>query len=119
MKKLISFRKTKPVDHTAFKNDLRTSALVTDCPSDLENTVTLYNSTLKTTLNKFAPILTKVMTIRPSTPWFNDEIKLAKQSKRSAERKWRNSRSNSDLILYKAKRNMKFYYDGGPYCLLS
>ena len=35
---------------------------------------------------------TAKITIRPKRPWYNDQIKLAKQTKRKSERKWRATR---------------------------
>ena len=93
-KKLVSFRRTKAIDITAFRSELCASALVTDTPACLDDLVSLYISMLETALDKCAPMLTKVIT----TPWFNDEIKFA-------ERKWRKSRSHSDLLDYKSKKN--------------
>ena len=59
-----------------------------------------------TALDRHAPIITKTVTKRPSVPWFNDEVKFAKKEKRRAERKWRRTKLHSDLIDFKAKKNI-------------
>jgi len=41
--------------------------------------------------------------VRP--PWFNDDIKKARQERRKAERRWRASRLPEDMAAFKVKRN--------------
>jgi hypothetical protein len=45
------------------------------------------------------------VTIRKPTPWTNAEIKRLKIAKRKAEKKWKRTKLNSDLELYKTARN--------------
>ena len=51
--------------------------------------------------------MTKI--IRPKAPWFNNDIKQAKCERRRAERKWRSSRSDSDYVYFKAKKNQVIF----------
>ena len=57
-------------------------------------------------LDRHAPVITKTVTKRPFVPWFNDEVKSAKKEKRNAERKWRRTKLHSDLMHFKAKKNI-------------
>ena len=74
-------------------------------PEDLDQLVACYNNTLKVTLEKLAPLTTKTIVERPRVPWFNDEIREAKRQRRKAERKWRASNLELDLVAFRAKRN--------------
>ena len=48
-----------------------------------------YNSKLKETLDKHAPLKTKTVTVRDRTPWTNDDLKPWKTERRRLERKMR------------------------------
>ena len=88
--KIISFRKLQCIDSSCFKHDILESPLADldtlDSPEELAST---YYSALSDILNKHAPIKQKCVTIRPIAPWFDDDISLARRSRRKAERRWR------------------------------
>ena len=42
------------------------------------------------------------MKVRPTVPWYNDEIKAAKRLRCKAERTWRRTRSLADLNIFKS-----------------
>ena len=44
-------------------------------------------------------------TARVRPPWFNDDIKKARQERRKAEKRWRAIRLPEDLAAFKVKRN--------------
>ena len=52
------------------------------------------------------PVRARHLKSQSRPPWLNDEIVKARRERRSAERKWRASRLNSDLAVFKAKRNL-------------
>ena len=101
--KHISFRKLKTLDLNAFKDDIARSDLFSD--ADPEKLVDLYNNTLRLLLDRHAPITSKKVVFRPNIPWINNNIIKAKRQRRKAERKWRSTRCESDLILFKKSRN--------------
>ena len=103
--KRVEFRKLKSIETDRFTEDIRTSTLCQNPPDDLDTLVDCYNNTLLSVLNKHAPVQSRKITIRTRAPWFNEEIKQAKREKRKAERRWRSTRLNADLILFKVKRN--------------
>ena len=45
-----------------------------------------YYITLRSILDKHAPLKSKVMTVRPMVPWFNDSLKKQKAKRRKLER---------------------------------
>ena len=56
-------------------------------------------------LEKHAPVKTRTIVMRPQVPWYTDEIRQAKRERRKAERRWRFSKIDSDLAVFKVKRN--------------
>ena len=63
------------------------------------------NNTLRLLLDRHAPIMSKKVLFRPKVPWINSDIIKAKRQRRKVERKWRTTRCQSDLILFKKRRN--------------
>ena len=72
---------------------------------DPEKLVDLYNNTLRLLLDRHAPITSKKVLFRPNVPWINGDIIKAKRQRRKAERKWRTTRCQYDLILFKKSGN--------------
>ena len=101
--KHISFRKLKTLDLTEFKDDIARIDLFDD--ADPEKLVDLYNNTLRLLLDRHAPIMSKKVLFQPKVPWINSDIIKAKSQLRKAERKWRTTRCQSDLNLFKKRRN--------------
>ena len=71
--------------------DIAQSTLFTDTPIYLDDLVHCNITTLSQTLDKHAPATTKEVIVRPHTQWFSEGIKIAKQERRRAERKWNKS----------------------------
>ncbi|KAK3087899.1 hypothetical protein FSP39_012275 [Pinctada imbricata] len=62
----------------------------------------------KNILDKHAPLQSKVVTIRPNTQWYSDELREIKHERRKAERIWRRTKLNVHEQIYKEicyKRN--------------
>ena len=95
-KKMVSSRKLKSVDFDAIKSCIERSALLAHDPTNISQCVNLYNSELSRILDCHAPLTTRVVTIRPAAPWYNDEIKIEKKRRRQLERRWRASGLLSD-----------------------
>ena len=87
-RKEVSFRKTKAFDTTAFMKDLSASRLCQDPPSQPDELVDCYKTTLAELLDRYAPLKIKTVTVRPQVPWYSDEIPEAKRECRRAERRW-------------------------------
>ena len=75
-------------------------------PEELNELVECYNNTLRAVLDKYAPIIEKKVVIRENSPWFTDEIKIAKTERRKAERRWRLSKLTVDLNSFRNKHNI-------------
>ena len=62
----------------------------------------VYNSELSAVLASHAPLRSRRVTDRPSSPWLTGEIKSLKTEKRRAERKWRKSGLPNDKLVYRS-----------------
>ena len=86
-------------------NDISRSALCSSTTDDPHLFCILFDKSLRSILNHHAPVLQKTVTTRPRVPWINDEILTAKRYRRKAERRWRASRSTTDLLSFRLCRN--------------
>jgi hypothetical protein len=67
--------------------------------------VTTYNQELQSVIDTLAPIKTSVITLRPNSRWFCDEIRAAKQQRRRVERLWRSSGLAVHREMFVAEKN--------------
>ena len=104
-RKEVSLRKTKAIDTTAFMEDLSASRLCWDPPFQPDELVDCYNTTFAELLDRYAPLKTKTVTVRPQVPWYSDEIREAKREHRRAERRWRSTGTAADLDSFKKHKN--------------
>ena len=80
--KTIQFRKTKNITITNFTNDLMSYlSIFADYPD-----INSLDSSLLKTLNRLAPTLTKTITPRLNTKWFNHNLSLTKRQLRYTEK---------------------------------
>ena len=83
----VNTRKLRGVDQVTISEDI--SAISISDDDDVSVLTDHYHRSLSTILDKHAPVRTKMVSIRPSQPWFTDELHAAKLEKRKCERKWR------------------------------
>ena len=101
----------------AFKSDLLATELCTNnldacnnlAPKELDIAVRAYDKTLTKLIDHQAPLKTKTLKTRPSSPCYNSEIDAAKRLCRKLERAWRRSRSPDDLQIFKTQKNHVSY----------
>ena len=106
--KTVSYRKIKSVDVDSVNADLAESDLCHNPPDDLDELVACYDSTLRAVMDKHAPVQTRTIVVRPRVPCYPDDIRQAgqvKKERRKAERKWRSSKLEFDLAVFKRKRS--------------
>ena len=94
-----SYRPLNKIDVTRFKQDLLNSDIVTKPKTELNELVNQYNSCLSQLLDKHAPLRVKKTGNRNINPWYNENIRTAKQKFRQAERKWRKDHMDVDYGL--------------------
>ena len=80
------------------------SDLLTNPESDLDELLVQFDSTLRNTLNKHAPLMYRNIIISPTNPWYSREIAEAKRKRKQLERRWRKTKSEIDRDLFKQQR---------------
>ncbi|PIK43485.1 putative RNA-directed DNA polymerase from mobile element jockey-like [Apostichopus japonicus] len=65
----------------------------------------LYDRTLTSVLDIHAPVLTRVITVRPTVPWFSDHLKILRSACRKAERVFRKSGLETHRRVHRSLRN--------------
>ena len=99
------YRKLKSIDVTRLKEDVCNSQLYQDPPNDLNMLLDRHNTTLRSLLDDHASVCYRHVSTRPRPSWFNEDIIQARRDRRQAERRWRASGLQEDLVVFKAKRN--------------
>ncbi|CAB4037961.1 Hypothetical predicted protein, partial [Paramuricea clavata] len=94
----IYYRKLNNVNMNSFNEDLKVLDL--DDDYDLPVLIDKYENTLKETLQQHAPQKRRIITLRPLSPWYNEEIGQEKRNRRKLERRWRASGLCIDRQLY-------------------
>ena len=74
---------------------------------DINDIVSSYKSCLSDIRYKQAPLCRRVITIRPNSPWFNDELQKEKKLKQSLER-CAHTHSDNDQAAFRVQAN-KYY----------
>ena len=84
------YRKFASINKRVFSAEIRKAFAVTS--ETRIASVDNYNSAIETIVNKHAPIVTRVTTVRSRTPWHTEVLSCAKRDLRRAERRWRKTR---------------------------
>ena len=103
--KEVYYRKIKHIDLDAFKADICASDLSQKTWSSVNEMSKSYDTTLRSILDKHAPLKSKVMTVRPMVPWFNDSLKKLKAKRRKLERIMLKSKLECDKNAYRKVRD--------------
>ena len=105
VEKIIQYRKLKSVNISALKDDIRSSNLISKTHSDINELAECFNTTLSTLLEVHAPLVVKTIITRPRVPWYSDEMKAMKRRRRKAEKLWRRTKRQYDLMYFKSIKN--------------
>ena len=91
-KKEISHRNLRNIDIEAWHDDLKKALSNPVSPiNDVNIACGHFNQTLLHTMDKHAPIRTRLVTLRPYAPWFDNSLKSLKRKKRQLERRYRST----------------------------
>jgi exonuclease III len=101
IKQTFTFQKINKIDSELFKLDIAQSDLCKSSSEDVSVLLGQYNQTLSNILEKHAPLVKKTVKMRPQAQWYTKEIRLAKQSRRRAESRWRKHKLSVYLEIYK------------------
>ena len=98
--KIVNIRKLCSIDMDSLREDIRSSSLLQKQATDLDTLASQFDDVLRSLLDHHAPLKTRLVTVRPSGPWYTPEVTLEKTKRRWLERKWRSSRLQSDSEKY-------------------
>ena len=99
---LLCYRKYSSIDKRAFATDIYNAFAVISGTTD--QLFVNYNTAIATIVDKHAPIITRIVTVRPKTPWHTEELSCAKRKLRRAERRWRKTRLVVQQYIYTTLR---------------
>ena len=94
----VTTRKMRDINMADIQQELESLAIPSD--HDVVILTDHYNQSLTSILDHHAPAREKTITIRPSQPWFSDDIHRAKCEKRKLERRWRRTRLTIHKEMY-------------------
>ena len=98
-------RNLKDIDLAQLRNDLLSSNLVSNPPTDVDELANAYNTTLANLLDMHAPEVERTVPNRTTSEWFNEDVQRSKQLRRQAERRKRKSGLVGDIVAYHIARN--------------
>ena len=101
----VHFRKLKQIDLEKFEADISASDLCNATWSRINEMAKFYDDTLRSFLNKHARLRSKVKAVRPTVPWFNDNLKNLKAKRRKLERKMIKSGLHCNKDAYRKVRD--------------
>ena len=99
---MLSYRKLRSIDHKVFGRDLIDSPLLSSSASNLSvsELSDRYQSVLSSVLEAHAPLQRKMISARPSAPWYNNEIASQKTLRCKLEWRWRRTKLDIDRQPY-------------------
>ena len=101
----ITYIKYTAINNIKFITDLEQSTLFTNPSDQITGLSRQYNSTITGLIDKHAPLITPVITLRQRTPWFSEDISEAKRQLRQAERRWRQTRPTIHRDMFSSLRD--------------
>ena len=94
------YRKIRGVDPAEFRNDVMASTLFSSPASNVNDLCKQYDRELSKVVDVHAPLKSRLVTSRPSAPWYSEEIAAEKRKRRKLERRWRKSETEADKLQY-------------------
>ena len=94
--KLVSYRMYRNIDTNRFCYDIIHSPQLNDLNGSVDELANRYITGLQNLVDIHAPVVSKVVKLRPHAPWYNESIREAKQQRRKSERRWRRTHLEID-----------------------
>ena len=91
-REIASYRNVKQIDIDQFCKDVSESPTLNNIPGTVNDLVDIYNLGLRAMLDKHAPIIHRVVTVRRHAPWYTESLRDAKCRRRRLECLWRHSK---------------------------
>ena len=105
LKRHITYRRQSAINKNIFAADLRLFNLNAD-EADPVVLLAAYDTCLRTIIDAHAPLMSRTITVRPTTLWHTKDLTEVKQALRRAERLWRNSSLSVHRQIFKDRRNI-------------
>ena len=100
------YREIAKFDVESFKEDLERSDLVTaNSNLQLNELVDLYDSELRTLLDKHAPLRKRTVRVQRREPWCNASVLEKRREMRAAERQWYSDRTDANRSVLDVHRS--------------
>ena len=100
-----TFRRTKNINIIEFNNDLASSDLILHPPTSLPELLNSYDSTLRSILDKHAPLIIKFSKPRQPNSWYTPALLALKSARRHLERKYISTNSVQDYKIIRTATN--------------
>lgn len=97
----VSFRRYRAVPVSDLVEDIESSSVLQSAHNTLDELVSTYDTGINNIMDNHAPLITKVITLRPNTPWYTEELRDKKRACRRAERLWRRTNLSVHYQIYK------------------
>ena len=104
-RKTVSYRKYRATELADLASDIESTIIFHSEEMPLDDLVRNYNDIIRAAVDKHAPVQTKVVTLRPSTQWYSQELHAGKEDKRKAERVWRRTKLEVHRQIFQEKCN--------------
>ena len=98
--KTFTYRAWKNIDSDVFAQEIKDALENSPVTQDIGEKVSVYNWILSKTYNKHAPLKSKVINDRPSTPRFDGEYKSLRKKRWRAEKEYSKSKNWNDKKEY-------------------
>ena len=100
-REIVSYRNVKQINIYPFCKDVSESTTLNNIQGTVNELVDRYNLGLRAPLDKHAPIIHRVLTVRRHAPWYTESLRNAKHRRMRLERLWRHSKEEDDLLAYR------------------
>ena len=90
---MVSYRKLCNINQDDFRAELRTLQIHHYMAGTPDDMVLQLSTALISLIDKYAPIISRIVTLRPHAPWYKEPIRDAKRLRRKLERIWRKKRT--------------------------
>ena len=105
IRKHITYRRYGSIDNHSFTKDICECAFITEPAGDVCDLHDQYCTELGCLIDHHAPVMHRVVTERPHTPWWSHDLDEMKRQVRLREREWRRNRTDDRRRCYTLLRD--------------
>ncbi len=100
-RQLVSYRKLRDINVQQFQQDIIASVALNSTTGNVETLTERYIEGLCSLIDLHAPLLHRIVTLRPHAPWYTETLRDAKRLRRKLERIWRRKQLEIDRQRYR------------------